>query len=232
MYGLMLLPPGLVATGLLIREIAIYRGLQPHGYAPSPLVWGLFWLIEVAIPHLLIMRQALLQQTARTGKAGTRAKALASEGGVPRDEKGHLEAKQKEAEQDLAAIRGPQQQSQKSNGQADSPGLGAASATMQSHSQSPSNASTLSLGCQPPQPAQPRDPAHQARPTLPRQETLRSLINARKMVRHAAASRTYTSRLPCSQVGVVMSLPAFDSTQARWCVSVSLASCHTCLLAC
>jgi hypothetical protein len=34
----------------------------------------------------------------------------------------------------------------------------------------------------------------------PKEHTLRSLVNARNMLQRVAASRAYTSRLPCSQV--------------------------------
>jgi hypothetical protein len=131
MYGLSILPSPVMAAGFLIQEGALFRGLQQYGAAPSPLVWGLYYLINMAIPHLLVLHMSIIIKRQRQSTSASAAAAAAGQGlkavegqaqlsgddQLPADaaaapaggQQGRLEAKQREAEQDLAAIRGAKQ---------------------------------------------------------------------------------------------------------------------------
>jgi hypothetical protein len=189
-YALTLLPASAYTAVFLAHEIARYIGLQQHGAAPHPFLWGLYCILNICLPHLLLAYMAKVQQrhgalqhsSMAMGKAGHQGPRAAG-GQVPTEgqpapqgnqvsgaastaQADRLEAKQKEAEQDLAAIqRAQQQQTQTQRQQHDQQVAGQV-----------------------------------ARPGPVRQEALQSLMNARKMVQRGSAPRTYTSRVPSSQV--------------------------------
>jgi hypothetical protein len=218
MYALTLLPAPVVAAGLLIREVAIYRGLQPYGYAPSPILWGLFYVIETSLPHLLILYMHKIQQRPRVMAGNKPSKAAAGKGiaedaGAP-EKQGRLEAKQREAEQDLAAIRGGSQKSGRGSqvqahhhhqleasgsGSLDQ-GQGALPTARQLAHPQPQPLHDAGLPHQPSAPSSLRPHLSKGPRPRPCQASLQALVNARNMVRRSAALRPYTSRLPCSQV--------------------------------
>jgi hypothetical protein len=126
MYGITIVPSAIMAAGFLLQETALYWALQRHGAAPGPAVWGLFFLANMLIPHIGILYMKRQLSSASAAEAGQGFKAaggqLQSSGDdqpppdAPISKSAALEAKQKEAEQDLAAIRGAQQQQRQQQG--------------------------------------------------------------------------------------------------------------------
>jgi hypothetical protein len=120
---------------LLAQEVALYLALQQHSIAPNPLMFSLFVVANIIAPHLLLLHMRKLQQKQRalqhssmrkakleaTGAA--RKDAGGSEGDLggitghadanaPGQQQSRLEAKRRQASEDLAAVRGGLQQQQ------------------------------------------------------------------------------------------------------------------------
>jgi hypothetical protein len=117
-----------VAALFLLQEIAIYQLLRQNHVAPSPQQWGLYYVVNMALPHLLLhylhhLGKGEQRQEARQGKPGRGTTAASSQhvktqlpsanfstsSSAPADEDDRLQLKQREAEQDLAAIHQAQQ---------------------------------------------------------------------------------------------------------------------------
>jgi hypothetical protein len=119
LHALTLLPPAAVAALYLVLETAVYSVLHRHGVAPSPVLWGCYYLLNMALPHLLILYMGTAEQAAeRQSKASKGRTAAARLGGgtevqlTGAEKESKLQVKQRGAEQDLAAVHQAQQQQQ------------------------------------------------------------------------------------------------------------------------
>jgi hypothetical protein len=130
LYAVTLLSTMAAPALSLAQEATLYLALKQHNIAPHPVVFGLFCAANILAPHALLAYMRKVQQRRgavqgsltmleKTGK-GPAAAADQGRGGDQTDDgaaaadekQTQLEAKQRDAQEDLAAILQAQQQQQ------------------------------------------------------------------------------------------------------------------------